>query len=701
MLIFDSLKPEELLLPEGLGFSPDKVAQRNAKTSKAIEAALEARSRGPSERMRLVSVGWQWVYGYGAKCFFEPGPSGRPCFVRGANASGKSSFSEVVGLALFGAAASCYVVNVGKPDEARAWVEASCAVGDRIYRVRREFEAKNDKLAQTATVVEDGTGAVVAAGRPAVAEWVGRFVTAEDFLLLDRRDADLLAMKPAEQKAILDRMCRSEAVQAEMAAANEAKKAFKWMATALESARDALRAASASDPDDGALADAMLEARLAAREVAVCRAQTAFASSSKARASASLAGLVSDDAVPRRVPGDELARLRDEEGAARSASTAAEARLRDVLRREPPRLRDVLRREPPRQTASKAEDASYLLEKVERYREADGLFRSIPRPVGAFDPGCWACVERHGADVQRREAAEKRLAEMGVGDAREVAAKLRGYEARLKKASEEEAWEAEVAGAREDAEKAAARHREASEAHREARVASQLFELGMTPAQLRRYSLSKLPSVLQARMRLLLSAQNSRVAAASELKALRKRANEERTSSGRLSGEAEMCAARAARLKELHAAAASRHGSMYQEAASELARSANGVLGAAYGIEISGEWTGSSVAFRFSSPGGAWIPVDKASGFERAVISLALKAGLRELGCGSSCGWMVIDEANSGFDEANAGKLEALLEGISNLGPTVVALVSSGTPIAGEAVLKVVGGHRHLEFVRA
>jgi len=653
MLIFDSLKPEELLLPEGLGFSPDKVAQRNAKTSKAIEAALEARSRGPSERMRLVSVGWQWVYGYGAKCFFEPGPSGRPCFVRGANASGKSSFSEVVGLALFGAAASCYVVNVGKPDEARAWVEASCAVGDRIYRVRREFEAKNDKLAQTATVVEDGTGAVVAAGRPAVAEWVGRFVTAEDFLLLDRRDADLLAMKPAEQKAILDRMCRSEAVQAEMAAANEAKKAFKWMATALESARDALRAASASDPDDGALADAMLEARLAAREVAVCRAQTAFASSSKARASASLAGLVSDDAVPRRVPGDELARLRDEEGAARSASTAAEARLRDVLRREPPRLRDVLRREPPRQTASKAEDASYLLEKVERYREADGLFRSIPRPVGAFDPGCWACVERHGADVQRREAAEKRLAEMGVGDAREVAAKLRGYEARLKKASEEEAWEAEVAGAREDAEKAAARHREASEAHREARVASQLFELGMTPAQLRRYSLSKLPSVLQARMRLLLSAQNSRVAAASELKALR------------------------------------------------MARSANGVLGAAYGIEISGEWTGSSVAFRFSSPGGAWIPVDKASGFERAVISLALKAGLRELGCGSSCGWMVIDEANSGFDEANAGKLEALLEGISNLGPTVVALVSSGTPIAGEAVLKVVGGHRHLEFVRA
>ena len=689
-MIFESLKPEELLLPEGLGFSPDKVAHRNAKTSKAIEVALEARSCGPAERMRLVSVGWQWLYGYGAKCFFEPGPGGRPCFVRGANASGKSSFSEVVGLALFGAEASCYVVNVGKPDEARAWVEASCAVGDRIYRIRREFDAKNDKLAQTATVVEDGTGAVVAAGRPAVAEWVGRFVTAEDFLLLDRRDADILAMKPAELKAILDRMCRSEAVQAEMAAANEAKKAFKWMATALESARDALRAASASDPDDGALSDAMREAREAAREVVVCRAQVAFASSSKARASASLAGLVADDAVPRRVSGEELAILRDDESAARSASTAAEARLRDVIRREPPR-----------RAVSKAEDSSYLVEKVERYREADDLFRSIPRAVGAFDPGCWACVERHGADVRRREAAEKRLAEMGVGDAREVAAKLKGYEARLKMASEREAWEAEIAGARGDADKAAARHREASEAHREARVANQLFELDMTPAELRSYSLSKLPSALQARMRYLLNAQNSRVAAASELKALRKRANDERASSGRLSGEAEMCAARAARLKELHAAAASKHGSMYQEAASDLARSANAIIGAAYGIEISGDWTGSSVAFRFTTPGGAWIPVDKSSGFERAVISLALKAALRELGRGSSCGWMVIDEANSGFDEANAGKLEALLEGISNIGPTVVALVSSGSPIAGEAVLKFIGGHRHLHFFRA
>lgn len=696
-MIFDCLKPEELLLPDGIGFSPDKVAQRNAKTSKAIEVALalEARSRGPPERMLLLSVGWQWMYGYGAKCFFGPGPSGRPCFVRGANASGKSSFGEVVGLALFGQEtgkafpAASYVVNVGKPNDACAWVEASCAVGDRLYRIRREFEAKDDKLAQTATVVEDGTGAVVAAGRSAVSEWVGRFVTAEDFLLLDRRDVDLLAMKPAEQKAILDRMCRSEAVQAEMEAAHEAKKAFKWMATALESARDALRAASASDPDDGALSDAMWEARQAARAVVVCRAQLAFASSSKARASASLAGLVSDDAVPRRVPEEELARLRDEEGAARSSSEVAAARLLDVLRREPPRR------------AVSKEDASYLLEKVERYSEADGLFRSIPPAVGAFDPRCWACVERHGADVERREATEKRLAEMGVGDAREVAAKLRGYEARLRKASEDEAWEADISGARGDAEKAAARHREASEAHREARVSSQLFELGMTPAELRRYSLSKLSSALQARMRSLLSAQNSRVAAASELKALRKRANDERTSSGRLSGAAEMCAARAARLKELHAAAASKHGSMYQEAAGELARSANGVIGAAYGIEISGEWTGTYVAFRFSTPSGAWIPVEKASGFERAVISLALKAALRELACGSSCGWMVIDEANSGFDEANAGKLEALLEGISSLGTTVVALVSSGAPIAGEAVLKVIGGHRHLEFFRA
>lgn len=701
-MIYDCLRAEELLLPEGIGFSPEKVAQRNAKTSKAIELALSARQCSPVERLRMLGIDWQWVYGYGPRCGFRPGASGKPCYVRGPNASGKSSFNDIVGLALFGQepgkAAASYVVNVGKPEGVSAWIEASCAVGDAIFRIRREFEVKSGKLVQTATVLED-TGAVVAAGRSGVSEWIGRFVTLEDFSLLDRRDADVLAMKPADQKAILDGMCRSEAFRADTEAVRESSKAFKWMAGALESARDALLAAGESDPDDCALSSAMGAIKEAGRAVTLCRSQVAFANaaaaSAKARASVALAGSVPEDAVPRRVPASELSDLLAKVVAARAASESADARLWDSNRQEP--------RRPPEVT----EDSVYLLEKTERYREADGLFRAIRSSPGVspFDPGCWACVARHGADFEKRESAERRLAAMSVGDAREVAAKLKGYESRLRKATDDDTaarvrsdWAAGNARARLVADEAAMDLRVRSIAYNEARVAGELFELGMTPSELRGYTTSRLPSTLKARMRILISRQNACVATASELKALRKRANAERASAGRLSVEAEECLARVSRLKELQAVAASKHDAMYHDAVADLSRSANAVLDAAYGIEISGEWTGSSVIFRFANA----IPVEKASGFERAVISLALKAALRELGHGASCGWMVIDEATSGFDDANAGRLSIMIDRISALGVTVIALVSSGN--SGEsgdsAILTTRGGHRYLDFIR-
>lgn len=667
----------DLYLPEGSGLAPDKVAARNAKIGKLIEAC-DAPSVRPGVRLEWVS--WQWLYCYGSRCCFSPSRSGRVYYLLGANGSGKSSFNEVVSLALFGKDSDPYVVNVDKPPGASAWAEASVEAGGETFVIRREFDVRGEKLSQTASVLAGGSGAVVVAGAKAVSDWICQYITPADFALMDRRDADLLGMKPAEQKAVLDGATQSGAFIARLEAVREARNAYKWMADGLGHARDAIVSAVERDPSDDDLVEIMRGPRAASEAIALCRAQLAFARAADAAADrkTTVAKRLTGGCcvVARPVAESEVRALAREEARARLAAKAADSALADIARREPPAPR------------AQREDPDYLSEKVERYRTAVELFRHVEACPSPYDERCSACVARHGADAARGRAAAARLAEMNIGDAAAVAQKLRGYEARLARASRDaEAararadWNAELADAQAIADAAASDLRTAEAAAGEAFVAGQLFDLKLSADELRAAAAaprSGISALLRSRLRALEARHCSGVAAAADLKAVRKHANREREGARRLAAAAEDCSKRAALLKEVHESTRDRFRDAYCDAAKKIADAANSVLRAAYDLELSAEWDGSSVIFRYRNAGGPLLPADKASGFERAAMSLAVKAALRSLRFGASCGWLVVDEATHGFDGDNAGRLSAMLDAIARLGATVVALVTSG-----------------------
>ena len=719
-----SLSDSDLLLgvPGHLsGYHPDKVAERSARVLAAVEAARAAAggAGAGAERgaLRLESVEWQWIYGFGEGNSFCLGPAGAPATVAvtGKNASGKTAFVDVVSLALFGRESEgresrgrpASMVGEDKPPGAAAWAEASVEVDGSRFRVRREFSRKKDgKLGRTAMVTSEGSGAIVASGRAETDAWVAGFVTPGDFAIADVRDKDLLCMAPADQKAFMDAALKTGRTQARLDAVSESQKAHAWLGRALvASAEDST---CPDDPSDEALSGAMYDSKRAAADTCVLRAKLAFANIASAvfRDRRNLAKRLREAAgpvLPRDVGEAELSGLRQRAADAAQARRAAESDMRASERASAA----------PPAPARAGESVGYLQDKAAKYRRAVTAaerLRALGEPR-AFNEGCWACAEREGGSVRARLECARELEVLGVsGTAEEVAKKARNYERRLLQAQERcdaEARAEEWAAAHGAAVARAARAREASEsASRElekALLERDLHASGGDPAALACAEDSGLADALRRRLAAARKREAESRVRSSALMALRRTANRQRARSAAYAEAGREMLDKAKALRLAHAQANQRFEDALCDAVERLAGETNAVLSSAYpSLSVRAEWhhRTSFVLWVSKGPGpGARLPVEKASGFERSAVSLALKAALRKTGLASSTGWMLVDEATAGFDDDNAALLPKMLRAIADgTGSHVIALAQR--PVHGlDRECEIAGGR--LVFTRA
>ena len=284
------------------GLSAAKLDERNDKVRKAAEKAAAAIGGSSAavggspaaipaanRLLTLVRLSWRWLLCYGAgSCFDFRRASGSVVMITGPNASGKSSFLEVVALALFGEppptrhskdhSSSCINWR-GGPSNGPAGTagvpstELIFRIGGVEYSLRREFARKkgnSDKLGTCSAWLSrlgggnsggasgsnwgsgSGSGSnwgrgkaygaeEVRSGRTAVDRWVAENVGDIGAFLLSSmvsqdRDSDFFSMSPAAQRDVVDSALNAEGMSLCAEAIDESRRAHKWAADSIETA---------------------------------------------------------------------------------------------------------------------------------------------------------------------------------------------------------------------------------------------------------------------------------------------------------------------------------------------------------------------------------------------------------------------------------------------------------------------------------
>lgn len=697
MLILGSFPETELLLdvPGALDFWPDKVAERTAKISKyirAIEDTCEIQQRSFGS-FQIKSVEWQWMYGFGkgnSVSIREDKPI--TVAIQGNNASGKTAFVDVVTLGLFGKESvkresklrPASMVCDTKPNDAVAWIEVVVDVDRSMFRIRREFSSKKDgKLAKTAMVTAEGSGAIVVSGKSETDDWVNRFITHDDFMMVDRRDNDLLSMSPSDQKDFMDMALKTANTQAQLDAVNESQKGHAWLGKGLIAAAES-SLINPDDPSNEILSGVMYDAKRASAETCILKAKLAFAKIARkifsdkrnmAKRLKQIQGVV----IPRNVDEVELSGLRKRVADADKLFRAAESELRANER--------SYVAPPAPQTSSSNDSIEYLEEKTTKYKRASIIktrLEGLGQPC-AFNDGCWACMEREGENVRTRLECEQELHEIGVfGTMDDIAKKTRGYERRLAQAQERMDREVRSLEWSKTHDMIVAKSNETREnllqvslELDEAVLARDLYLSGGDPSALEGAEDSGLVEILNKK----LSAARRREAdlrvKASEFRLMRRTANNQRARANTYMKTGQDLLEKSKALKLSHTQANQRFEDSFCEAVEKLADETNAVLASAYPyLSVEAEWHyRTSFVLWVRNGNGIRLPIEKASGFERSAVSLALKAALKKVGYASSSGWMLVDEATAGFDDANASLLSKMLDAISKeTGSHVMAL---------------------------
>lgn len=224
-----------------------KIRERNAKIEKlyanyesspetALASAMggaTAAMNGSSGSYKLLGISWSYLLCYGEQCQFrfDAVPSDSIIAMNGRNGHGKTSFLEVLCLAVFGEGFPSRLTKQGsiihhaKPASASAWSRIEIAIPKDsaahsydTYILQRDFTtASKPKQAILMRCNPDGEGLmaeeadkVLHRGKTAVDAWVRQTLgTLDGFLMggmmTQHEDRDFFSLKPLEQRDLLDR----------------------------------------------------------------------------------------------------------------------------------------------------------------------------------------------------------------------------------------------------------------------------------------------------------------------------------------------------------------------------------------------------------------------------------------------------------------------------------------------------------------
>lgn len=226
-----------------------KIGDRMNKITKLLHVyrdALGAQGLGVRNRIQLKKVAWDYTLCYGQDNYFDfEAIRGNIALLNGRNASGKSSFMEMLCLGLFGEQIrtrttsgrkmSAKVIHSKKPQNKRAMnIRVTFSINDQFYEIIREFGTQAEKNVSQYCVelfavdVVQNNKVLMREGTTAVNAWMEKHLGSMENVLMSNfitqlDQANFFMLKQEDQKSILERALHLESVTALAGLLHEAR----------------------------------------------------------------------------------------------------------------------------------------------------------------------------------------------------------------------------------------------------------------------------------------------------------------------------------------------------------------------------------------------------------------------------------------------------------------------------------------------
>ena len=255
--------PATLLLPNAAEFS-ELIEDKNKTIRKSIKAYIDAASKSHNSRKLIFhKVRWDNVLCYGEGNFFDFNVlEGKIAVLNGSNASGKSSFLDVICMGLFGTPTTmrtmvqtkgsqgiACIANQNRPVSSPMTVAIMFSIDAQVFEIIRTF-----KGATKAAVINNlsATPMPYIEGLTLVDTWIEENIgTMEDILMSNiicQVDLEnFLYMKQEQQKGVIDRVLNLNKITAYGKIIKDSYAAHTYIVGALKTALTAVDAMAVTD----------------------------------------------------------------------------------------------------------------------------------------------------------------------------------------------------------------------------------------------------------------------------------------------------------------------------------------------------------------------------------------------------------------------------------------------------------------------
>jgi DNA repair exonuclease SbcCD ATPase subunit len=286
--IFDAKKilmDTTMNLPQAL---VDKIVVRNAKIQKELDTYDAAIQSLDTQKytVKLKYMEWSYLMCFGAdnRVDFDSF-EGTIALLNGRNATGKSSFLDVLCIGLYGMPTSsrhemsdvkmsANIIHDDKPAMASSYATIVFMVNDTKYMIKRCVSEVHDKSRSHSEIIHQlddstKTSCVVAEGSQMVNEWIiRRFGTIQEMLMssviCQMDNTSFFFLPSTVQKDILDKSMNLQTVSAYQSVLDEAIKAYKYVIGDIATYIEGMKAGGTRDTAQDSARDVkVMEAELA------------------------------------------------------------------------------------------------------------------------------------------------------------------------------------------------------------------------------------------------------------------------------------------------------------------------------------------------------------------------------------------------------------------------------------------------------
>lgn len=207
----------------------NKIQERNLKIDKKLDAYIDSMATGNlcnKQPFRLLKMTWDWILCYGAdNQFYFNKLDGNVSTISGRNGHGKTSFLEIILLALYGQGFTSRnnknntnsIISIHKPSNVASQVAITFQIDTvGMFKVSRAFHPNIKPVPSSSKHIllekwdsETSKWANIATGRLSVDKWIDSNIGPINSFLLScmvsqNADYDFFAMNPMDQKEMLD-----------------------------------------------------------------------------------------------------------------------------------------------------------------------------------------------------------------------------------------------------------------------------------------------------------------------------------------------------------------------------------------------------------------------------------------------------------------------------------------------------------------